>query len=89
MIRCSIPIISAFFAACAPPPPLAVGYIEGDYVLVASSGTARIEAVHVARGDRIELGAILVALETSDAGLQVAQAVAAHARAQSELANLQ
>ena len=89
MILCSIPILSGLLNACAVPPPLAVGYMEGEYVLIAPSETTRVEALHVARGDRIQQGAILVALERRDAEIQVAQAVAAHARATSELADLQ
>ena len=28
---CAIPLVASLFAACAPPPPLAVGYVEGEY----------------------------------------------------------
>lgn len=89
MFLCSVPILAALFTACDSPPPLAVGYVEGEYVLVAPSETARIEDLHVDRGDRIQLGTILVALERRDVEIQIAQAVAAHARAASELADLQ
>ena len=88
MILCSIPILAAFFTTCAPTPPFAVGYVEGEYVLIAPSTTARIEDVYVARGDRTDEGTILVALERRDAEIAVAQAVAGHARAESQLADL-
>ena len=75
MILCSIPILAAFFTTCAPTPPFAVGYVEGEYVLIAPSTTARIEDVYVARGDRTDEGTILVALERRDAEIAVAEAV--------------
>lgn len=88
MIICSIPLLSALFTACAPPPPLAVGYVEGEYVLVAPIETARIDTLLVDRGDRIQTGTLLVGLEKRDAEIQVAQAAATLARMESELADL-
>ncbi|RWC95148.1 MAG: HlyD family secretion protein, partial [Mesorhizobium sp.] len=32
---CSLPLAALLFSACAPAAPLAVGYVEGDYVLLA------------------------------------------------------
>ena len=34
-LLCSIPLLSSLLAACAAPPPLAVGYVEGEFVLLA------------------------------------------------------
>lgn len=88
MILCSVPFLSAWLSACVPAEPLAVGYVEGEYVLVAPSETARIETLTASRGDRVQRGAILVSLERRDAEIRVAQARAALARARSELEDL-
>lgn len=88
MILCSIPFLSGLLAACAAPAPLATGYVEGDYVLISPVTTAQIETLGVKRGDRVTAGEIVATLEKRDAKIAVAQAEAAVARAQSELANL-
>ena len=85
---CALPLISALFAACTPPPPFATGYVEGDYVLVAPVATAQIGRLAVARGDRVEAGALLVEMERRDAEIALAEATAALAQAESQLANL-
>lgn len=86
---CSLPLIGAFFTACAPPLPLASGYVEGDYVLVAPVAVAQVEEVTVRRGDRLVGGAVLVRMQRRDAEIAVAQAEAALTQAQSQLADLQ
>ena len=53
---CSIPLAASLFSACAPAAPLAVGYVEGDYVLLAPIEVAQVETVAVKRGDRVEAG---------------------------------
>ncbi|MGB2893047.1 MAG: HlyD family secretion protein, partial [Albidovulum sp.] len=55
---CTLPLVSALFTACAPPVPFATGYVEGEYVLIAPVATAQIGRLAVARGDRVENGAI-------------------------------
>ncbi|TIR28056.1 MAG: HlyD family secretion protein, partial [Mesorhizobium sp.] len=40
---CSLPLAALLFSACAPAPPLAVGYVEGDYVLLAPIEVAQVE----------------------------------------------
>lgn len=85
---CEIPIISALIAACLPPLPLATGYVEGEYVLIAPVEVAQIEEVLVRRGDAIVAGQSLVRLESRDAEIAVAQARAALRQAESNLANL-
>ena len=55
MFLCSITLLSALFSGCAPVPPFAAGYAEGEYVLIAPVTTARIEQLLVARGDTHEL----------------------------------
>lgn len=85
---CSLPLISALLGICAAPAPLATGYVEGDYVLIAPVTTAQIDTLTLGRGDRFEAGQTLVRLETRDAEIAVAQAEASLAQAQSQLANL-
>ncbi|MBC7280707.1 HlyD family efflux transporter periplasmic adaptor subunit [Hoeflea sp.] len=84
---CSLPLLSAL--ACGSPGPLAVGYVEGEYVLVAPIETAQIVDLDVRRGDHVSAGQALGRLERRDAEIAVAQAEAALAQAQSQLANLQ
>ncbi|SPH23361.1 Macrolide export protein MacA [Defluviimonas aquaemixtae] len=85
---CAIPLLSALFTVCAPPPPFATGYVEGEYVLVAPVATAQIAALTVTRGDRVEAGGVLVEMERRDAEIALAEASAALARAKSQLDNL-
>lgn len=84
---CAIPIVGALMADCAPP-PLAVGYVEGEYVLIAPIDTAQIVSVEVARGARVAAGESLATLERRDAEIAVAEARAALAQADSNLADL-
>ena len=46
---CAIPLIASLFSACAEPGPLAVGYVEGEYVLIAPIEIAEIRSVSVVR----------------------------------------
>lgn len=85
---CSLPIIASLLASCAPAPPTASGYVEGDFVLVAPIETARLEEVAVARGDTVAQGAPLLRQERRDAEIAVARSEAAVARARAELADL-
>jgi HlyD family secretion protein len=88
MFLCSVPLLSALFASCTPPMPLATGYVEGDYVQISALSTAQILTLSVASGDRVEIGQTLVDLETRDAQIGLAQAKAALSRSESQLANL-
>ncbi|AWD22240.1 HlyD family secretion protein [Fuscovulum blasticum] len=85
---CSLGFLSAFFTACAAPPPLATGYVEGDYVQAAPLVVVRVESLTVARGDRIEAAQVLARVEDQDARIAVASAKAALDKAESDLANL-
>tara|TARA_R110002020_G_scaffold50963_17_gene144486 strand:- start:934 stop:1890 length:957 start_codon:yes stop_codon:yes gene_type:complete len=87
-LLCSIPVLAALFSGCGGPGPLAVGYVEGEYVLVAPIETAQIVDLAVRRGDRVAAHQPLGRLERRDAEIAVAQAEAALAQAQSQLANL-
>ncbi len=85
---CALPFLSGLFAACAEPPPLATGYVEGAYTLIAPVATAHIGTIHVARGDRVEAGTLLVSMETQDAEIRLAEAEAALAKVGNQLENL-
>jgi HlyD family secretion protein len=85
---CSIPLIASLFSACAGPAPLAVGYVEGEYVLLAPIETAEVRSVSVRRGDRVKPGDTVAVMETSDMTIAVAQAEAALAQAEAQLADL-
>lgn len=85
---CAIPLAASLFAACAAPPPLATGYVEGEYVAVTPLATARIVEVPVRLGERVGKGAVLARVDDADAAIALAAAEAALARAESELANL-
>jgi HlyD family secretion protein len=88
MDLCAVPLLSALFASCAPQIPLATGYVEGEYVQIASVSTAQLLTLSVAAGDRVNQGQLLVELEKRDAEIALAQAEAALSRAESQLANL-
>ena len=85
---CAIPFVSALIAACAPPPPLATGYVEGEFLLIAPVETVQVERLEVRRGDRVAAGDVLAVMESRDAAIALAEAEAALARARSELADL-
>lgn len=86
---CSLPLLAGLFTACNGAGPLAVGYVEGEFVLVAPIEIAQIVDLAVKRGDRIVSGQPLGRLERRDAEIAVAQAEAGLAQAESQLANLQ
>ncbi len=85
---CAIPVIASLFNACAPAAPLAVGYVEGEFVLLAPTETAQVREVEVHRGDRVAEGDTVAVLEKTDAEIAVAQSEAALAQAQAQLADL-
>jgi len=86
---CAIPFIAALFSACGTAAPLAVGYVEGDYVLLAPIEVATVRSINVRRGDRVKAGASLAELEDADATIAAAQAQAALSQAMAQLADLQ
>ena len=79
---CAIPVIASLIWTCTGAGPLAVGYVEGEYVLVAPIETAQIVDLSVRRGDRVTAGEALARLERRDAEIALAQA-------ERQLANLQ
>ncbi len=87
MLACLIPVLSSFLSTCAPAGPVASGYVEGEYLLIAPVVTGQIDAVSVARGDRVAAGQPIIEMEARDAAIALAQAQAAVAKAENELAN--
>lgn len=85
---CTLPFAAALFSSCAAPAPLAVGYVEGEYVLLAPLETAQLRSLEVRRGDRVEAGEVLAALENEATRFAVAEAEAALAQAEAQLADL-
>ncbi len=85
---CWMPLAASLFTACGEPPPLAVGYVEGEFVRLAPIENAEVRVVSVRRGDRVEAGQPLAVLENTDVEIAVAQASAALAQAQAQLADL-
>lgn len=85
---CALPVIAGLLAGCAAPPPLAVGYVEGEYVLLAPLDVAQLEEVMVHRGEGVVAGQALARLEEDDARIAVANAEATLLQAEAELANL-
>ncbi len=85
---CSVPLVGLLLNACMAPGPLATGYVEGDYALIAPIEVAQIAAIPVKRGDRVSFDQPLVILERRDAEIAVAQSRAALAQAKSQLANI-
>ena len=85
---CALPFAAALLNPCAEPGPLATGYVEGDYTLIAPVAVAQVGTLHVARGDKVAQGDLLVSMEAQDAEIALSEAEAALAKAQSEQANL-
>ena len=86
---CILPLAYSLFTACAPAEPLAVGYVEGEFALVAPIGTAQLLTLEVRRGDQMNAGEIIAVQESEDAELAVARAEAALAQARAKLRNLE
>lgn len=85
---CAIPLVASLFAGCLPPEPVAVGYVEGEYVLLAPLENAQVRSVSVRRGDVVTGGQELATVEGADAEIAVAQSEAALAQAKAQLADL-
>lgn len=85
---CVLPFAAQLFGACSASAPLAVGYVEGEYVMLAPIEVAQVRGLSVRRGDRVESGTVIARLEDADATIAVAQADAALAQAQAQLADL-
>lgn len=87
-VLCGLPFATYIWSACAAPAPLAVGYVEGDYVMLAPIEVAQVAQVEVHRGQTVEAGAEVARLEDTDARIAVSQAEAALSQARAQLADL-
>jgi HlyD family secretion protein len=87
-VFCSIPFAASLFTACAGGAPLAVGYVEGDFVLLAPIEVAQVKSISVKRGDRVEAGRAVAEMEADDARIALAQSEAALGEATARLADL-
>ena len=85
---CTLPVIASLIPGCTPPAPLAVGYVEGEYVLLAPNDIADVLTVGVRRGERVAAGQVVAELESEDARIAVGQATAALDQAKAQLADL-
>ncbi len=85
---CALPLVASLFSSCDSERSLAVGYVEGEYVLLAPVETARVTELNVHRGDRVSAGDVVVRLETEDARIAADQAAAVVQQAAAELENL-
>lgn len=86
-LLCAIPVIVSLLQACGTA-PLAVGYVEGDFVLLAPIEVAQVHSLAVARGDRVEKDQTIAVAEDTDAKIAVTQAEDALAQAKAQLADL-
>ena len=85
---CALPLIAGLLSPCAAPPPLAVGYVEGEYVLLAPIDIAQVTRVSVKRGQHVMPGQVVAQLEDNDAQIAVHNASAALLGAEASLADL-
>lgn len=85
---CKVAVIASTFGACAPDTVRIAGYVEGEYVRMGPIDTARIERIDVRRGDRVEAGKLVAALETTDAEHSLRESEARLVQAQAQLDNL-
>ena len=85
---CALPFVASLFAACAGNGNLAVGYVEGDFVLLAPVESARLVSLSVHRGDRVHAGETVATFEKADAEIAVQNAEGALLEAKSNLDNL-
>ncbi|MBU2403860.1 MAG: HlyD family efflux transporter periplasmic adaptor subunit [Alphaproteobacteria bacterium] len=86
-IFCSVPLLATLLG-CGTAAPLAVGYVEGEFVQLAPIELATVQSVLVRRGDRVEAGQAVVEMQSADVAIAVAQAEAALAQAEAQLADL-
>ncbi|MGB8817397.1 MAG: HlyD family efflux transporter periplasmic adaptor subunit [Rhizobiaceae bacterium] len=87
-ILCSLPIVANLIAGCAPVLPVAVGFVEGEHVLLAPVEVTTVSQILIRRGQSVEAGEPLAKLESQDAEIAVAAAKAQLAQARSQLADL-
>lgn len=85
---CALPLVASLLTACAGNSHLAVGYVEGDFVLLAPVESARLVSLSVHRGDRVHPGETVATFEKADAEIAVQSAEGALLEAKSNFDNL-
>ncbi|MBK1837651.1 HlyD family efflux transporter periplasmic adaptor subunit [Azospirillum sp. YIM B02556] len=70
------------------PPPLAHGYVEGEYLRIAAPSAGMLESLPVARGARVAAGAPLFAIDRATAMAERDRLAAALAQARAQRADL-
>ncbi|HEY5043184.1 MAG TPA: HlyD family efflux transporter periplasmic adaptor subunit [Verrucomicrobiae bacterium] len=89
LILSAAALAAACFSGCSPKPPAAFqGYIEGEYVYVASPLAGALMNLAVARGDSVTNGQLLFALERGSEADAVQQAEKNLAQAKAQLDDL-
>lgn len=82
-------VLTSVVACSEHRPPAFQGYAEGEYVRVASSFAGRLERLHVRRGEQVQAGAALFALENENEAAARLEAEQRLRAAEAQLANLQ
>ncbi|WP_295812717.1 HlyD family efflux transporter periplasmic adaptor subunit [uncultured Nitratireductor sp.] len=85
---CAIPVLAGLLSGCGTETPLAVGYVEGDYVLLAPTEVGQLSSVPVRRGAVVDAGATVAVMDETDARIAVRQAEAGLAEVEAQLADL-
>jgi len=85
---CSVALLGSIVPGCVSDTVRIAGYVEGEYVRLGPIDTARIERIDVRRGERVEAGKVVAALEMTDAENAVAESEARLIQAQAQLENL-
>jgi HlyD family secretion protein len=91
MSRIALPILIVSLATlggCSDPAPSFQGYVEGEYVYIASPVAGRLEKLHVQRGQTIVVGAPLFRLEADMETAALQQAEAQLKATEAQLADL-
>ena len=89
MRRATLIALSLFFYGCEKAPDTAwQGYVEGEYVLLASPYAGQLQKLHVRRGDAVEAGKPVFALEQASERAARTEAEERLRSAQARLENL-
>lgn len=87
-LRPLVPFLPLLLLACGRTAPTYQGYVEGEFVSVATSQSGRLDRLAVSRGDLVAAGAPLFALECAQEAAARQQAADQLKAAQSQLADL-
>ncbi len=87
-LRAFVPITCLALIACGRSAPTYQGYVEGEFVSVATSQSGRLDQLSVARGDLVKEGAPLFALEAANEAAARQQAADQLKATESALADL-